>query len=86
MHITGFIKASVLALAAASVASPVPELEPRKFENFKKQMLDAQNWYRGQHGAAPLTWNDNLARNAKDWASKCSTNPRHQVRTDLTWL
>lgn len=80
MHITAFLTASALALATTSVASPVPELEPRVFENFRKQMLDAQNWYRDQHGAAPLTWNDNLAQNAKNWASKCSTDPRHQVR------
>ncbi|KAM3500685.1 hypothetical protein MY10362_006185 [Beauveria mimosiformis] len=46
--------------------------------DFKSQMLAAHNWYRGQHSAAALKWDDNLASKSLAWASKCSSNPRHE--------
>ncbi|OAA44091.1 CAP domain protein [Beauveria brongniartii RCEF 3172] len=59
--------------------------EPGKVEpgagdssDFKSQMLAAHNWYRGQHSAAALKWDDNLASKSLAWASKCSDNPRHE--------
>ncbi|KAG6901851.1 hypothetical protein C0995_007237 [Termitomyces sp. Mi166 len=33
--------------------------------------LSAHNTVRAQHGAAPLTWSDNLASKAQTWADKC---------------
>ncbi|EJP61540.1 CAP domain-containing protein [Beauveria bassiana ARSEF 2860] len=47
--------------------------------DFKSQMLAAHNWYRGQHSAAALKWDDNLASKSLAWASKCSENPRHDT-------
>lgn len=78
-----FSKAAVLALAAVGSATPVSvesrDIEAREHDDFRKEMLAAHNWYRGQHSAAPLAWDDNLAGNAHAWAAKCSENPRHQV-------
>ncbi|KAM3510873.1 hypothetical protein MY11210_005476 [Beauveria gryllotalpidicola] len=89
-----FSKTAVLALAAMAYATPVSfyasDLESGANESsdiksgagdssdFKSQMLAAHNWYRAQHSAAPLEWDDDLASNALAWASKCSENPRHQ--------
>ncbi|KAF9478051.1 PR-1-like protein [Pholiota conissans] len=33
--------------------------------------LQAHNSVRAQHGAAPLTWNDNLSSKAQQWANNC---------------
>lgn len=35
------------------------------------QYLSAHNTIRAQHGAAPLTWSDELASKAQEWANKC---------------
>ncbi|OAA52866.1 CAP domain protein [Cordyceps fumosorosea ARSEF 2679] len=59
-------------------APEAPKEKPAPGGDFKKQILDAQNWYRAQHSAPPLEWDDKLAQNAQAWASKCSENPRHQ--------
>lgn len=79
-----FSKTAILALAAVASASPVSvearDIEAREHDDFKNQMIAAHNWYRGQHSAAPLQWDNNLANNAHAWAAKCSENPRHQVR------
>ncbi|EGX88927.1 secretion pathway protein Sls2/Rcy1, putative [Cordyceps militaris CM01] len=73
-----FSKAAILALATAASASPVSV----EGSDFKKQTLDAHNWYRHQHSAAPLVWDDKLASNAESWASQCSSDPRHQPDND----
>jgi hypothetical protein len=43
-----------------------------KDENFKSQMLATHNYFRKQHDASDLTWNDHLADQSKDWAEGCS--------------
>ncbi len=77
-------KAAILALAAVVSATPVSveahEIEAREHEDFKDQMIAAHNWYRDQHSAQPLQWDEGQALNAQAWASKCSKDPRHQVR------
>ncbi|KAI8995557.1 CAP domain-containing protein [Trametes punicea] len=35
------------------------------------QYLQAHNSVRAQHGAAPLTWSDDLAAKAQEWANNC---------------
>ncbi|KAF7953338.1 hypothetical protein EAE96_006549 [Botrytis aclada] len=40
-------------------------------EQFKIQILNAQNWYRAAHGALPLTWNDTLADSSSEWVAGC---------------
>ncbi|EPE30381.1 PR-1-like protein [Glarea lozoyensis ATCC 20868] len=39
--------------------------------NFKSQMLATHNYFRKQHSASDLTWNDNLADQSKEWAKGC---------------
>ncbi|CZS87969.1 uncharacterized protein RCO7_14005 [Rhynchosporium graminicola] len=38
---------------------------------FQKQVVDDHNFYRSQHGASPLKWNDQLALSSNDWVNKC---------------
>lgn len=71
-----FSKVAVLALARVATATPV-SLEAREHDDFKQQTLAAHNWYRSQHGAAPLEWDDDLENNARNWAQQCVQN--HQV-------
>ncbi|KAF7874344.1 hypothetical protein EAF04_003016 [Stromatinia cepivora] len=40
-------------------------------DQFKIQILQAQNWYRAAHGAEPLVWNDTLADTSSDWVARC---------------
>ncbi|KAM0159150.1 hypothetical protein ACHAQE_005233 [Botrytis cinerea] len=40
-------------------------------EQFKVQILNAQNWYRAAHGALPLVWNDTLADSSSNWVAGC---------------
>jgi len=37
----------------------------------KDEYLQAHNDFRAQHGAAALTWNDNMAGSAQGWANQC---------------
>lgn len=37
----------------------------------KEEYLQAHNDFRAQHGADPLTWSDEIASAAQDWADKC---------------
>lgn len=63
---------SILTLATAGMATAAPaELEQRPRGNFKAEMLAAHNFFRGQHGAEPLSWKGNLASKAQDWADTC---------------
>ncbi|TEY46329.1 hypothetical protein BOTCAL_0316g00100 [Botryotinia calthae] len=40
-------------------------------DQFKIQILNAQNWYRAAHGALPLVWNDTLADSSSNWVAGC---------------
>ncbi|KAF7892428.1 uncharacterized protein EAF01_010508 [Botrytis porri] len=40
-------------------------------EQFRIQILNAQNWYRATHGALPLVWNYTLANSSSDWVAGC---------------
>ncbi|CAH3169732.1 unnamed protein product [Porites evermanni] len=39
-------------------------------EEFPKQSLDAHNKFRSMHGVPPLSWADDLAKDAQAWAEK----------------
>lgn len=39
--------------------------------NFKTQMLATHNYFRKQHDASALTWNDKLAEESRSWAAGC---------------
>lgn len=40
-------------------------------QSFQNAVLDSTNYYRGQHQANPLRWDDSLASYAQDYAQKC---------------
>ncbi|KAF7946834.1 uncharacterized protein EAE97_004083 [Botrytis byssoidea] len=40
-------------------------------DQFKIQILNAQNWYRAAHGALRLIWNDTLAGSSSKWVAGC---------------
>ncbi|TGO80028.1 hypothetical protein BELL_0016g00020 [Botrytis elliptica] len=44
-------------------------------DQFKIQILNAQNWYRAAHGALPFVWNDTLADSSSKWVAGCVWNP-----------
>lgn len=43
----------------------------RDLDGDAEQYLAAHNDFRAQHGADPLTWNDDLATKAQEWATRC---------------
>lgn len=57
-------------LTATGMAMAAPaKREPSG--DFKGQMLDAHNFFRKQHSADPLVWDDKLATKALNWAKGC---------------
>ncbi|KAJ4150208.1 hypothetical protein LMH87_010967 [Akanthomyces muscarius] len=64
-------KAAVLALAAIGSVSAAP-LEVRAHEDFQEMMLKTTNWYRSQHGAEPVSWDQGLADYAVNYANTCA--------------
>lgn len=52
-------------------------------DQFKIQILNAQNWYRAAHGALPLVWNDTLADSSSKWVAGCVWDL--EVCLLLTW-
>lgn len=63
-------------LAALASATPVA-MEARQSGDFRQEMLDAHNFFRAQHGANPVSWNDDAANVAQNWANQCQW--QHQV-------
>ncbi|TWU74604.1 hypothetical protein ED733_000997 [Metarhizium rileyi] len=62
---------SVLAATGLSAAAPT-QVEERQGGDFQGEMIAAHNFYRGQHDAKPLSWNNNLAIDAQNWANTCN--------------
>lgn len=72
--------AGLVALAGSAVATP---LEPRgpPSGDFKAIMIKGHDWYRSQHQADNLKWNDEAAKNAQSWVNNCKFE--HQVCNTL---
>lgn len=77
---TLFSSLGVVALAGSTGATPI-DLNARDSSSFNNEMLAAHNYYRAQHGASPLRWNNQLANNAQNWANRCRFG--HQVRRSM---
>jgi hypothetical protein len=45
---------------------------------FENSILNSTNFYRREHNATALNWNDSLASYAQDWVDKCQF--KHSVR------
>lgn len=67
------------ALAGVASSSPVEARAPTG--NFKDVMIKGHNWYRDQHAAAALRWDDGAAANAANWVKNCKFE--HQVRASF---
>ena len=81
MSTNALTKAAVLALAAIGSVSAAP-LDVRAHEDFQEMMLQTTNWYRSQHGAEPVSWDQGLADYAVNYANACAKG--HSVRNVLT--
>ncbi len=56
-------------------ASSTPQPTSSSYTNaatFEKDMLDAHNFYRGEHGVGELKWNTTSATFAASWAKACN--------------
>ncbi|KAL1406439.1 hypothetical protein Q8F55_008138 [Vanrija albida] len=57
--------------ASAELARDVAELDARALSADESTLLNLHNSLRRQYGAAPLTWDNNLASFARSYAAKC---------------
>ncbi|KAG5922032.1 hypothetical protein E4U42_005624 [Claviceps africana] len=60
---------AILTMLAITTASPVERATPT---DFKSQMLASHNYFRDQHSANPLTWDNSLAASSQTWANTCN--------------
>jgi hypothetical protein len=58
--------------ATWSVPPPVdPATPPAALPDWKAQILERHNFYRAQHCAPPLVWDDEIAKSAQGWSDGC---------------
>lgn len=69
------LAAAAAALVGVATAGPIEARAPTG--NFKDVMIKGHNWYRGEHAAGPLHWDDGAAANANAWVQNCKFE--HQV-------
>ena len=79
--ITSTITSTITATASGTSSTPT-ELSTSLTSDteFRSSMLNSTNFYRAQHNATDLTWNETLATYATSYAEKCLW--KHSVR----WL
>lgn len=69
------LAAAAGAFAGVALAGPIEARAPTG--NFKDIMIKGHNWYRSEHAAGPLRWDDGAAANANAWVQNCKFE--HQV-------
>lgn len=57
--------------SAAAATSTSASEDYTSDDAFQKDMLDAHNFYRAEHNASTLTWNESSAAVAVKWADGC---------------
>lgn len=67
---------STVTISATAPATPT-STSYTSDSDFQSAMIAAHNFYRSEHNASALTWNDTSAKYAANWASKC--NFKHSV-------
>jgi len=72
---TAVLAASTVTVSAAPTPTSTSYTDDATFE---KDMLEAHNFYRGQHNASSLSWNDTSAKVAEGWSEGCEFE--HSVR------
>jgi uncharacterized protein YkwD len=78
---------STITLTSAAQAPTATSTSYTSDSTFEKDMLDVHNFYRGEHNASALSWNDTSAKVAASWSSAC--NFKHSVCFALSpyqWL
>ncbi|KAE9381276.1 PR-1-like protein [Stipitochalara longipes BDJ] len=69
----GTALAKVSTTIVTMTAPPVPaSTSYTSDQDFQNDILAATNFYRSEHGVAPLTWNATSAKYAADWSSNCN--------------
>jgi uncharacterized protein YkwD len=80
-----FLTSLILLLTSSTRANPAPQVSTVTLSAaasptsssytsdsaFRSAMLTAHNFYRSEHNASALAWNDTSASYASNWASKC---------------
>jgi hypothetical protein len=61
----------ISSVSAAAIPMNSGEYVKRTSAADEQAYLDAHNSVRAQHGAVPLTWNDDAAAKAQQWANGC---------------
>jgi len=64
---------STITVTSKPTATPVPSTDSSytNAATFKADMIAAHNFYRSEHNASALVWNDTSARFGSAWAGKC---------------
>lgn len=75
MAVTSFTALTAAVVASVAAASPIKARDP--MDDFQNVMINGHNWYRGEHAATALTWDDDAASNAAAWVNNCVFE--HQV-------
>lgn len=76
------LAAAAAAFAGLATANPIEARAPTG--NFKDIMIKGHNWYRGEHSAGPMHWDDGAAANANNMVQACKFE--HQVNTPCTHI
>lgn len=69
-----WVIAGIFTLSALAIVSPSPVQAQRDRVN-PTEILAAHNAYRGEVGLRALTWSEDLARSAQEWANHLAENP-----------
>ncbi|PBP17328.1 extracellular SCP domain protein Pry1 [Diplocarpon rosae] len=64
--------ATVSTVTAAAAAPPPTSSSYTDPATFRKNILDAHNFYRGEHGVHDVAWNATSATYAANWAKACN--------------
>jgi len=63
------VSTTIITMTAPPVPASTSYTNDQVFQN---DILAATNFYRGEHGVAPLAWNATSAKYAVDWSAKCN--------------
>ena len=76
MHVSKVLGAALL---GAATSSPVGG---KREDSFQNEMIASHNYFRAQHSADDLVWDENIAQDAQNWANTC--NFYHDVSNPLS--
>jgi hypothetical protein len=94
LHRLPMVLLMLLPLAAANVstvtmtATSAPQATSSQYTSdkvFQKAILDAHNFFRMEHNATALTWNDTSAKYAAKWAGRCNFEHSVSCRILFPW-